>query len=118
MTPLDDPDTSIDIHELKEIMDEDMDLIQECFTDFVKDWPLLYVQIKGAVLEKNSPMLEDTAHKLKGILKYLAAENAAQAAHSLESAGRGNDFKTIELKLDTLKNECQKVIEFIKNFSG
>jgi HPt (histidine-containing phosphotransfer) domain-containing protein len=94
-----------------------MELIQECFTDFVKDWPVLYVQIKGAVLEKNSKTLEETAHKLKGTLRYLAAEDAAQAAYTLESAGKENQMDDIETKLEALKDECQKVIKYIQNFT-
>jgi len=50
MSESNDNSTAVDIKELKEIMDDDMELIEECFTDFVQDWPLLYVQIKTAVM--------------------------------------------------------------------
>ncbi len=110
--------TAVDIKELKEIMDDDMELIEECFTDFVQDWPLLYVQIKTAMMGKNSKELEKTSHKLKGTLRYLAAENAAQAAHALESAGQNNAFDGIDAKLESLKGECQKVIGYIQNFKA
>lgn len=111
-----DSDNAVNIDELKEIMDNDMELIQECFTDFIQDWPLVYVQIKGAVLEKKAHILDETAHKLKGTLRYLAAQNAAQAAYELESAGRNNDLNGIEAKLNDLKDECQKVIKYIQEF--
>lgn len=117
MSSPNDPADAVNIEELKEIMDDDMELIRECFTEFVKDWPLLYVQIKGAAMEKDGQVLDETAHKLKGTLKYLAAEDAANAALMMESAGRDNDFQEIDTKLDTLKNECQKVIEYIRGFT-
>ncbi|MFH2092507.1 MAG: Hpt domain-containing protein, partial [Pseudomonadota bacterium] len=59
---------------------------------------------------------DECAHKLKGTLRYLAAENAAQAAYELESAGRNKNLEGIDAKLETLKNECQKVIGYIQNF--
>ncbi|MFH2061140.1 MAG: Hpt domain-containing protein [Pseudomonadota bacterium] len=111
-----DSDNAVNIDELKEIMDNDMELIQECFTEFVRDWPMVYVQIKGAILEKKPDILDEAAHKLKGTLRYLAAQNAAQAAFTLESAGKNNDLSGVEAKLSTLKDECQKVIKYIQEF--
>lgn len=107
----------INMKELKEIMDEDMELIHECFSDFIHDWPGLYVEIKGSILKKDAEDLNTAAHKLKGILKYLAAPKAAEAANALESAGKDNDLNGIENKLETLKNECQKLIGFINDFN-
>ena len=110
-------DSVVNIDELKEIMDDDMELIQECFTDFVQDWPQLYVQIKSAIMAKDGPALDASAHKLKGTLRYLAAENAAQAAYALEEAGKERDLDGAEAKLDDLKTECQKVIGYIQAFN-
>ncbi len=109
-------DPAINLNELKEIMDNDMDLIQDCLADYIQDWPQIYGEIKKAVLEKNSQNLNESAHKLKGILKYLAAQAAADAAFALESAGKGNDLENIDHKLETLEKECQKVTEYIKAF--
>jgi HPt (histidine-containing phosphotransfer) domain-containing protein len=118
MSNPDDARAIVNIDELKEIMDNDMELIRECFTDFVQDWPQLYVQIKGAILEKNGKTLEESSHKLKGTLRYLAAENAAQAAYALETAGNGNDFDGVEAKLENLKTECQNVVQYIQAFDA
>ncbi len=118
MSSPDDAHATVNLDELKEIMDNDMELIQECFTDFVQEWPELYVQIKGAIMEKNGKTLEESSHKLKGTLRYLAAENAAQAAYALESAGKDNDFNGVETKLENLKAQCQDVIQYIQTFSA
>ncbi len=118
MSNPDDANLTVNIDELKEIMDNDMELIQECFTDFVQDWPELYVQIKGAILEKNGKTLEASSHKLKGTLRYLAAENAALAAYALETAGKDNDFNGVEAKLENLKAQCQDVIQYIQAFNA
>ncbi len=107
----------VNLKELKEIMDDDMELIQDCFDDFVQDWPSLYVQIKGAVLDKDGKKLDESSHKLKGTLRYLAADAAADAAYALESAGKDNDLDGAEAKLETLKDECQKLVEYINKFT-
>lgn len=112
-----DNDRVVNLEELKEIMDDDMELIQECFADFIKDWPHLYVQIKGAVLEKDAQKLDAAAHKLKGTLRYLAAASAADAAYDVETAGKENNMAGVEDKLTTLKNECQKLVDYIKTFT-
>jgi hypothetical protein len=72
---------ALDMDELKEIMDNDMDLIQECFEDFLSDCPLLLEDIKNAIGQKDFQQIEESAHKLKGGLKYLAAGSAVNARH-------------------------------------
>ena len=109
-------DEAVDIEELKEIMDNDMELIQDCFAEFIQDWPTLYGEIKDAILEKNAQKLNAAAHKLKGTLRYLAAESAAAAAYALESAGNENNFEGVDTFLSTLKNECRRLVAYIENF--
>ena len=111
-------DTPVNIDELKEIMDDDIGLIRECFDDFVQEWPAQYVDIKSAILENDAQRLDDAAHKLKGTLRYLAAGDAADAAYALESAGKENNLSNAETQLSVLKDECQKLVEFINKFSG
>jgi len=108
----------VNIEELKEIMDGDMELIRDCFADFVQDFPNDFDEIKSAVIEKDGPKLDRSAHKLKGTLRYLAAGAAADAAYSIESSGKTNDLKGIEGKLETLSHECRKLLDFINNFNG
>jgi len=108
----------VNIKELKEIMDGDMELIRDCFTDFAQDFPGDFDDIKRAAMEKNGPKLNASAHKLKGTLRYLAAEKAADAAYSLELSGESNNMKGVDDKLETLNHECGKLLDFIHNFKG
>lgn len=112
-----DANKAVNIEELKEIMDDDLELIQDCFAEFVQDWPQSYVEIRGAVLENNARQLDESAHKLKGTLRYLAAEAAADAAYALEAAGKENNLENAQDKLETLKNECRKVVDYINHFN-
>jgi len=106
----------VDMTELKEIMDNDMELIQDCFTDFIADWPGILGEIQDAMTQKDPEKINASAHKLKGTLKYLAAEPAAAAAMVIESAGKNYDLDNLDEKLLNLKTECQKVIDFINEF--
>lgn len=106
----------VNIDELKEIMDGDMELIRDCFEDFVQDYPEAFDEIKNAVIEKDGSKLDSSAHKLKGTLRYLAAEPAAEAAYALESSGKSNDMNGIEEKLEKLNKECARLLDFIGSF--
>lgn len=108
---------TVNIEELKKIMDHDLEMIQGCFNDFLEEWPAQYNAIKDAVTDQNAAKLNESAHKLKGTLRYLAAEAATQAAASLETAGKENDLSGADIKLNALKKQCQKLVEFIHHFN-
>lgn len=107
---------AINIQALMEIMDNDLALIQDCFADFLADLPGFLEEIQDAVAQKDPGKLTEAAHKLKGTLKYLAAEPAAQAALALESAGRNQDLENLDRKRLTLENECKGLAAFITDF--
>jgi HPt (histidine-containing phosphotransfer) domain-containing protein len=106
----------VDIKELKEIMDNDLELIQDCFADFLSEWPALFEEIKDAINQKDADKIDSSAHKLKGTLKYLAAEPAANAAMAIESAGSNHDMENLDQKLLILKKECETLVDFINSF--
>ncbi|MBU0971492.1 MAG: Hpt domain-containing protein [Proteobacteria bacterium] len=107
----------VDMDELKEIMDNDMELIQDCFTEFLTDLPDLLGDIQTAISQKDAEKMNSTGHKLKGTLKYLAAEPAAKAAQVIESAGSNHDLENLDEKFSTLERECENLTAFIKGFT-
>ncbi len=107
----------INLEEIKEIMDNDMELIQECFADFLIEYPDLIGDIKAAITNRVADDIDNAAHKLKGTLRYLAAEPAASAAQTIETAGCQHDLDNLDEKLSILEAECQKVIVFIDEFA-
>lgn len=116
MPPLPHGTPVINLKELKEIMDNDMALIQDCFAEFLTELPLLLGAIQTAIAHKELKKIDESAHKLKGTLKYLAAEPAAKAAMAIESAGKNHDLKEIELKWVALETACKEVKAFITHF--
>ena len=106
----------INLDELKEIMDNDMELIKECFDEFCIDWSEAFGNIAKAVNEKNASQLDEAAHKLKGTLRYLAADQAQQAAYELELAGKEQNLEGLDAKLDLLEKKGTELIDYINNF--
>ncbi len=106
----------IDFDELKEIMDNDMELIKECFDEFCDDWPEAFDNVAKAVLAKDAVLLDEAAHKLKGTLRYLAATQASQAAYELELAGKEQNLDGLDTKLSILKKTGIELIEHMNNF--
>lgn len=108
---------AINIDELKEIMDNDSELIQECFAEFLIDYPNLISEVKAAVQQKDFDAIDASAHKLKGTLRYLAAEKAAAVAQTIETAGRQQDLESLDEAMADLETACQDVILYIDEFS-
>jgi len=108
---------AINIDELNEIMDNDAELIQECFAEFLIDYPSLIAEVKTAVKNKDYETIDASAHKLKGTLRYLAAEKAAAAAQKLETAGRQQDLEAMDETMASLESACQEVIIYIDELS-
>lgn len=107
---------AISMPQLKEIMDDNMELIRDCFSDFLIEWPDMYREIQDAANHNNFKALDESAHKLKGSLTCLAAQKAARAAFGLEAAGREQNPENLEQKLELLESECEKVVRFIEKF--
>jgi len=97
----------VDINEALEIMDNDDELLRECFDDFLSEMPDYLIHIKEAIDNRNGVELEKSAHKLKGSLKYLAANFAAEMASELETSGNQNDMDNVSELYENLHGECE-----------
>ncbi len=106
----------IDMKELMEIMDDDNELIKECFDDFLADYSGILEDIKGAVDAGDASLLNSKAHKLKGSLRYLAAEPVAEIAYELEVKGQNNNLEGAEEAFLNLKHKCNQLKEIMSNY--
>jgi len=107
----------INMEELFEIMDDDKELVKECFDEFVQSAPDMLGKIKSAIASEDVEGLQSHAHKIKGSLRYLAAERAADLAYDLEKMGNeghlgkaGNRFRDLEI-------ECEKLEKVMAGFT-
>lgn len=77
----------INMNDLKEIMRGKKSLLEKCVQTFTANYPALLNRIIQDVEQDNHSKLKKNAHKLKGMLSYIAAHNAFDAAFQLEKMG-------------------------------
>ncbi len=106
----------IDLEELHEIMDDDDELVKECFVDFLEDCESMLALIANAIEKADSEEIEKSAHALKGSLIYLAAGQASEIAYQLEMTGRNGDIKTAPSIFVALTEACEKVKEYMRSY--
>ena len=106
----------IDLQELKRIMRSKKSLLENCFQVFESTYPALIVKITTCIEKNEYDELKNNAHRLKGMLKYLAAHNAATLAGQLESMGvsRSTTISSADITVQTLSDECLKITDCIK----
>src|SRR5712692_1674797 len=71
----------------------DMALLEQLVQLFLRTYPPLLAEIRGALAQGDAKSLERTSHKLKGTLSSFAAPLATAAAQRLEQMGREGDLK-------------------------
>ncbi len=109
---------AVNLEELREIMDDNVALIQECFSDFLRELPGLTQALYRAVEEKDDASVERLAHKIKGSLQYLAAHAAAGQARELEELAKKGLESEYQPKLDALLTRCGELEAFIRDFGN
>lgn len=105
----------IDRKQLMERVDGDFELLKELLTVFVEEFPAQLKEIEEAILCNNSEKLHRSAHRLKGALGNLAAEEAYETSMTMETYGINRDMtaarglylefgRQITVALDDLKS--------------
>ena len=107
---------AIDVPELRRIMTGQKSLLDKCLQAFESTYPPIMAKITACIEKNEYDALENNAHHLKGMLKYLAAHNAATLAAQLESVGGAGDDRSADLsvQVQALNDACLNVIDRIK----
>ncbi len=108
----------VNMDELKDMMDNDMELINDCFNDYLSDWPEIFTSIKAALTAADFGTMNKSAHKLKGMLQYLCAGRAYQAAAAVESGAGNTPIDDLSGMILTLEKECLAVVQYIRQQSA
>ena len=77
----------IQVDDLKEIFSNNKALFEKSLKIFAADYPRVLTDIIQNVDGNDHCRLEQNAHKLKGMLRYLAAHNTVEEAFQLEKMG-------------------------------
>ena len=109
-------ESAVDVQELKRIMTGETSLLDKCLQSFESTYPPLVEKMTDCIDKKAYDELQKNAHRIKGMLKYLAAINAAALAEQLESAAEAGNADSAELfsLVQALNDECLKVIDKIR----
>jgi HPt (histidine-containing phosphotransfer) domain-containing protein len=108
----------IDMEKIMEILDDDKELLIECFDELINTIPQSLDEIHSAIKQENASSLDEAAHKLKGSLKYLAARTAADVAYQLEIMGKEDNLGLADNMFSTLCEECEKVKNFMERYTA
>ncbi len=112
-------DEVINTDDLKEILGENKALLEKCIRTFTANYPPLLKRIIQDVEQGDQTRLKKNAHRLKGMLSYLAAHNAADAAFQLEQMGTQKGItsqavehiRLLEKEYDAILKRLEAVLE-------
>nr|WP_319396714.1 response regulator [uncultured Desulfobacter sp.] len=116
-TPVQEDEAVVDMTELREIMNENKSLLDKCTQTFKKNHGPVLTQIMDSIADDDGPQLRESAHQLKGMLKYLAAKSAAQTAYQLEQMGGSSNIKDASPLIGQLQAACKNILDRLENIS-
>jgi CheY-like chemotaxis protein len=99
------PEPLLDRNVLLARVDGDPELLQEVVGLFLDDAPRLLSEVRAAVTRRDAPVLERTAHTLKGCVGNFGAKKIFDMARRLEEIGRGGDLSHAEAAWAELEEE-------------
>lgn len=101
-----------------EIFSKNQELLKRFFIDFMQNSEGILSDIQSAVEERDGDRIRLNAHKLKGSLKYLAAEKAIACASRLETLGREGHLEQADDAFEDLMAAYQEVRRFISEIQA
>jgi HPt (histidine-containing phosphotransfer) domain-containing protein len=107
---------AIDMEGVMEIVDGDQELLKECFDEFQSSIPQVLAEIQSSIEQGDASGLDESAHRLKGSLKYMAAGTAANVAYQLEAMGKEENLGSANDTFRMLCDECEKVKDFMEQY--
>jgi signal transduction histidine kinase/CheY-like chemotaxis protein len=100
---------AVDRERLLEMSVGDVGLLAEVVDLFLEQRTALLQPLEAALARADAKAVEAAAHKLKGTLGSLAAEQGMRLAHRLEHTGRSGDLHGADGELEALRQEIRRV---------
>ena len=101
-----------------ELVDGDRELLKEMVEIFLDDCPKLLNNIRNAIEEQNSDLLEREAHSIKGAVGVFFAGQATETAFRLEKIGNSGElsmaeeaYRELEREIERLKPELNELVK-------
>ena len=90
----------------------------EIVAAFLIEGPSLLEQIRGALAGGDSVQLRRGAHTLKGALRTLGIESAAELSTQLEEIGRQGDLSPAPAVMAQLESQLDQIFSEAKSFAS
>ena len=103
---------SIDERALKDIFGDDPETFKEILVDFVQPSQIIIKEIQAGWKEQSAEAVNQAAHKLKSSARSVGATELADVCQSIETAGKEEDWGTIDSGVPNL----DKLMEAVENY--
>ncbi len=100
------------------VVDGDRELLGEVVAAFLIEGPTLSEEIRQALAAGDANRLRRGAHTLKGALRTLGIELAAQSAGELEEIGRSGDLARAPAHVARLESQLDQILSEAKSFAS
>jgi PAS domain S-box-containing protein len=96
----------------------DVDLLREIIELFLADCPERLLELHEALTHQDFPALARAAHRLKGALGNISANQALAAVRRVETAARAGDVQAATEALARLENELARLAPLLAVYAG
>ena len=106
-------DGPIDSSALTDIFGDDADTVRDILADFVDPAWQSVIEMEGAFEQRKAEEIGALGHKLKSSSRAVGANALADLCQALETAGKAEDWPTIEDAVPRLRRHMQDVADYI-----
>jgi signal transduction histidine kinase/CheY-like chemotaxis protein/HPt (histidine-containing phosphotransfer) domain-containing protein len=99
---------------LREVAENDQDLIEELLSDFCRDTPGYVAALENAMDMRDADAVMHAAHKLAGCAAYIGASELSEAARQIETMVRTKASVDCDRELALLKHRHVTLIDTIQ----
>lgn len=108
----------INREQLLERVDGDFELIEELFTVFAEEFPIQLKEVEEAILTNDPEKLRKSAHRLKGALGNLAAEEAYATSIEMETHAINRDMTAAQNLYLEFAKQIMMVMDALRSIVG
>lgn len=107
--------SAIDDSTLKEMFGDDPETFKEILCSFVEPSEVIIADLKAGHANKSAPDVKAGAHKLKSSARSVGANALADACLALETAGKEEDWKSIDKIAPTLDGLMAEINSYVQS---
>ncbi|MCR4396272.1 MAG: Hpt domain-containing protein [Candidatus Saccharicenans sp.] len=108
-----DPNDPINREEVLERIGGDEAFLKELLNIYNEEFNAKYQELEKAIQDKNFQNIREAGHYLKGAAANLSLPGLREASWKMEQAGQAQDLEAARQALRSLKNEYQRLREYL-----